>query len=78
MIMTVEQKMKVYIGAKIIHAAPLCKYGFAKDRGRDLVGNDEPGYVVRDPDGYISWSPKEVFEQAYREVSAAERKLIED
>lgn len=25
----------------------------------------EPGYAVKYPDGYISWSPKDVFEAAY-------------
>lgn len=25
----------------------------------------QPGYAVKYPDGYVSWSPKEVFEQAY-------------
>ena len=25
----------------------------------------EPGYAVKYPDGYISWSPKAVFEEAY-------------
>lgn len=25
----------------------------------------QPGYAVKYPDGYISWSPKDVFESAY-------------
>ncbi len=25
----------------------------------------QPGYAVKYPDGYISWSPKDVFEEAY-------------
>jgi hypothetical protein len=28
------------------------------------------------PDGYVSWSPKEVFEAAYREISVDEKDLI--
>lgn len=27
-----------------------------------------PGYMVKYPDGYVSWSPKAVFEDAYREL----------
>lgn len=48
--------MKQYIGTKIIHAEPMEK------NGRD-------GYkVVYAPDGYESWSPKDVFEEAYRQT----------
>lgn len=25
----------------------------------------QPGYAIRYPDGYVSWSPKETFEKAY-------------
>lgn len=46
--------MKQYIGTKIIHAEPMEK-------------NGRPGYkVIYEPDGYESWSPKDVFEAAYR------------
>ena len=48
-------EFKNYIGAKLIKARPLEKDG-------------KPGYEVIYPDGYISWSPKEVFEQAYNEL----------
>ena len=42
------------IGTKIIHAEPMEK-------------NGRPGYkVVYAPDNYESWSPKDVFEEAYR------------
>lgn len=30
----------------------------------------KPGYAVKYADGYISWSPKEVFEEAYQPVGA--------
>ena len=46
---------KSYIGAKIIKAKPISKGG-------------EEGYEVIYPDGYVSWSPKETFEQAYSEL----------
>ena len=32
-------------------------------------GAAEPGYFVRYPYGYESWSPKDVFEAAYRSTS---------
>lgn len=48
--------MKTYIGTKIIQAEP------AEKDGKD-------GYKVVYPDGYESWSPKDVFEEAYREVT---------
>lgn len=34
------------------------------------------GYKVMYPDGYTSWSPKNVFEQAYRLISKEESVLI--
>lgn len=55
--------MKAYVGSKIILARPQERDG-------------EPGYEVRYPDGYISWSPKDTFETAYREVTPEERDLV--
>lgn len=45
--------MNQYIGTKIVLAEPAVKAGY-------------DGYFVKYPDGYTSWSPKEVFEEAYR------------
>ena len=53
--------MQKYIGTKIIEAEP-CKAW--KDTKLHKAGED--GYKVRDPDGYESWSPKDVFDEAYR------------
>jgi len=33
------------------------------------------GYAVKYPDGYISWSPKDVFEAAYRVAEGADQAL---
>jgi hypothetical protein len=41
-----------YIGCKQVQAEP-------KER------DGKPGYEVRYPDGYVSWSPQETFEAAY-------------
>jgi hypothetical protein len=48
--------MKQYIGTKIIQAEPEMKDG-------------KEGYKVTYPDGYVSWSPAETFEEAYRETT---------
>lgn len=62
--------MKQYIGTKIIEAAPAIRKG---GKLYDLtwpipksMESEELGYRVRYPDGYESWSPKDVFEEAYR------------
>lgn len=66
--------MQQYIGTKIVEAAPAVKKG---GKVYDLtwpiprsMEPDEPGYRVRYPDGYESWSPKDVFEEAYRPTDA--------
>ena len=51
--------MKTYIGTKIIEAEPSVRVSGAAA---------EDGYRVRYPDGYESWSPKAVFEEAYRPI----------
>lgn len=62
--------MKQYIGTKIIEAAPaIRKGGKVYDLTWPIPKSMEPeelGYRVRYPDGYESWSPKDVFEEAYR------------
>lgn len=50
--------MKTYIGTKIIQAMPAPK-----------PTGEGDGYQVVYSDGYTSWSPKEAFEEAYRETS---------
>lgn len=69
---------KAYIGAKIIRAFPEGSRTFNRNvKGRDGANQeDKPGYRVIYPDGYTSWSPKETFETAYREVTEGEFKLI--
>jgi hypothetical protein len=66
---------KLYIGAKLIRAFPMDECSFLKTyKGEDVSNRDTRlGYFVEYPDGYKSWSPKAVFEEAYREVSASEK-----
>lgn len=73
------ESMKSYIGTKIIQAAPMTRLAYNDFRGwtlpTDENGADE-GYLVEYLDGgkpnvpthagYVSWSPKEQFEGAYR------------
>ena len=74
--------MKTFIGTKIIKAKTMNRAEWCAYRGWPLPGNEDgrdAGYLVeyRDggkantPDfqGYVSWSPKEQFENAYRETS---------
>ncbi len=55
--------MKKYVGCKCVEAEP-CKAW--KEMGTHKIGED--GYKVIYPDGYITWSPKDVFEAVYVET----------
>lgn len=63
--------MEQFIGTKIVQAEPHTMHRGARF-GTDADGLitaepvKEEGYKVRYEDGYESWSPKEVFEEAYR------------
>ena len=69
--------MKQYIGSKIVKAVPAyrctCPGGFVAYAGEhDIIpagSSVEDGYRVQYEDGYLSWSPKAVFEEAYRETT---------
>ena len=63
--------MKKYIGTKIIEAEPMSRGAYNEYRGWTIPADENPadeGYLVRYPDGYESWSPKPVFEEAYRQT----------
>ena len=70
--------LKTYIGTKIIQAEPMDECTFLETiKGKEMVGQEtRPGYKVVYPDGYVSWSPKDVFETAYREITDSEKALI--
>lgn len=59
--------MKRYIGVKQVEAKPMSLGGYNVHR-RWIIPADEdperPGYLVKYPDGYESWCPKEIFEAA--------------
>ena len=61
--------MKKYIGTKLIEAELMAKGTYNETKGRNIPGNPEDeGYLVRYQDGYVSWSPREVFDKAYLAV----------
>lgn len=71
--------MQTYIGTKIIKAEPMNLGNYNKHRGWTIPPDEDPsreGYLVEYPDGYKSWSPKEVFDVAYREITDGERVLL--
>lgn len=60
--------MKKYLGVKIILAIPMMLNQAEELLKRKIQDNNEDGYLVEYEDGYKSWSPKEVFEKAYRKT----------
>lgn len=73
------QKKLAYIGAKIILAEPMSRKSFCELKGTGFSGEDAEGYLVEyaGKDKYQSWSPRAVFEEAYRPVSLEEKGLIQ-
>lgn len=79
--MTDKIEPKTYVGTKIVKAFPMTRGDYNEYRGwvipEDENPNDE-GYLVEytdgsagnhpDHKGYISWSPKEVFDTCYRRI----------
>ena len=64
--------MKQYIGTKIIMAKSMTRGDYNIYRGWTIPENENPedeGYLVKYPDNYESWSPKVIFEEAYRECN---------
>jgi hypothetical protein len=71
--------MQRYIGVKEINAKPMTRQEYNNFRGWELPANengDDEGFLVEyidggspntpDYKGYVSWSPKDVFERAYK------------
>lgn len=66
-----DLEMVTYVGTKVIFAKPMSRGVYVQLRGWDLPKDEDEsdeGYLVQYPDSdrYISWSPKDVFERAYR------------
>lgn len=63
--------MKKFIGVKQIEAKTMTRGEYNQYRGWSIPADENPdneGYLVKYSDGYISWSPKKQFEEAYSEI----------
>jgi len=83
--------MKIYTGTKTINATPMNRADYNILRGWALPADEDgvdEGYLVEYTDGgkanhpnfagYISWSPKDVFERAYHLVRASHEQRVID
>lgn len=71
--------MKKYIGTKQVSAIPAWRINgkvYPKDGAVPRVMNREDGYKVVYEDGYESFSPKDVFEKAYKVADTFLDRLI--
>lgn len=72
-----KPNMKAYVGTKIVLAKPMASHDFAKSCGKTPPTEENVnGYEVTYEDGYVSWSPKGVFERCYRELSTQDRQVV--
>jgi hypothetical protein len=63
--------MRKFIGSKLIEAEPMTRGEYNIYRGWSIPADEDPedaGYLVRYSDTYVSWSPKDVFDNAYLAV----------
>lgn len=63
--------MEQYLGVKLIQAEPMNLGDYNTFRGWIIPEDEDPnqkGYKVVSQNGYVSWSPKEVFEEACRRL----------
>lgn len=62
--------MKKYLGTKLVTAKPMTRVEAEVILGKSIKPAKQEysgeGYLVRYEDGYQSWSPKEVFDKAYK------------
>lgn len=61
--------VKKYIGTKLIKAQPATLGEYNKFKGWQMPTDEDPnteGFLVKYSDDYISWSPKQAFEDSYR------------
>jgi len=82
--------MKTYIGTKVLRATPMNRLEYNNVRGWTLPADEngaDEGYLVEYTDGgkpntpthagYVSWSPKDVFERAYVECADSSALALE-
>ena len=82
---------KLYEGTKRLHARPMSRGDYNAYRGWQAPADEDPtdeGYLVEYVDGgkpndprhvgYISWSPKDVFERSYKHVLLPHEQRVVD
>ena len=71
---------KVYIGTKVVRAEPMSNEDWLRSQNKWQDGQETAGdgYKVQYEDGYLSWSPKHVFERCYRKLSNQEIDMTND
>ena len=71
---------KVYIGTKVVRAEPMSNEDWLRSQNKWQEGQETAGdgYKVQYEDGYLSWSPKHIFERCYRELSNQEIDMTSD
>lgn len=75
---------QTYVGTKVIHAVPMTRLEYNELRGWELPGDEDgsdQGYLVQYANGqatnvggfggYVSWSPRDVFEESYKPVQTS-------
>lgn len=73
------QKSTTYIGTKIVVAKKMTRNAYDKMKNPNLaeeLAEDQRGYVIQYEDNYVSWSPADVFERCYREITESEKRLM--
>lgn len=63
--------MEKFIGIKIIEAEPMTRGDYNDFKGWNIPADENPadeGYKVKYDDNYVSWSPKQAFEEAYSKI----------
>lgn len=74
------ENMLHYIGVKRIEAIPMNLGDYNRHRGWQIPENEDEykdGYLVKYSDTYESWSPKEVFEDAYLPIGLDGTKITQ-
>jgi hypothetical protein len=79
--------MALYLGTKRVRAMPMTRLAYNQLRGWTVPADENPddaGYLVEYTDGgkanvagfegYVSWSPADVFDRAYRPINVEVRK----
>lgn len=71
-------RMPKYIGTKVVQATPMTMTDAQNVLGREIkpATVEEDGYLVVYNDGYRSWSPKSVFDAAYRKLGEMDFGLV--